>query len=85
MHTFQKLAALRIAAVSVLLALVASPAAWYVAREKSENSIIALAMEESHRVIDHYHATRLDDGDAIQRANDASQALTGGLFDIAEI
>jgi class 3 adenylate cyclase len=85
MNTFQKLAALRIAAVSVLLALVASPAAWYVAREKSENSIIALAMEESHRVIDHYHATRLDDSDASQRANDASKALTGGLFDIAEI
>ncbi|MEI8158357.1 MAG: adenylate/guanylate cyclase domain-containing protein [Burkholderiales bacterium] len=85
MNPFQKLVAIRIAAVSVLLAVVASPAAWFVAREKSEDSIIALAMEESHRVIDHYHATRLDDSAASQRASDASKALTGGLFDIAEI
>ena len=85
MNPFQKVVALRIAAVSVMLALVASPAAWFVAREKSEESIIALAMEESHRVIDHYHATRLDGTDAVQKASDASKALTGGLFDIAEI
>jgi class 3 adenylate cyclase len=85
MNHFQKLAAARIATVSVVLAAMAGPAAWWVAREKSEESIIALAMEESHRVIDHYHATQLDDPNASEHAFNAAKAITGGLFDIAEI
>ena len=82
---FHQLVAIRIAAVSLVLAGIASPAAWFVAREKSEESIIALAMEESHRVIDHYHATHLAGTDAADNASRAAKAITGGLFDIAEI
>jgi class 3 adenylate cyclase len=88
MNPFQKLVAIRVAAVSVLLVCVAGPTSWLVAREKSEESIISLAMEESHRVIEHYHATDLADTTAVQNAinaDNAAKALTGGLFDIAEI
>ncbi len=85
MNPFQKLVAIRIAAVSILLACVASPTAWYVAREKSEEAITSLAMEESGRLIDHFHAADLTQSDAVQSATNAAQSITGGLFDIAEI
>jgi class 3 adenylate cyclase len=85
MNPFQKRAAIRIAAVSVILASTASPVSWFVARERSEQSIIALATEESRGLIKHFNATDLTDPQAIEHATLAANSIAGGLFDIAEI
>jgi len=71
--TFKQKIALRIALVSLLLASIASPLAWYISREKAERSVVAFAMEESRRLIQH------------QGVEAAAHALTGGLFEVAEI
>ena len=85
LNTFEKRVAIRIAAVSLLLASVAGPCAWLVAQEKSESSIVSLAMEESRRLIDHYHVNPVDSVDSRLNAHNAAKAIAGGLFDIAEI
>lgn len=56
MNPFQKRTAIRIAAVSAILASVASPAAWFVAREDQEDVIVSLAIEESDRLLRRYDA-----------------------------
>jgi class 3 adenylate cyclase len=84
-HSFQKLVAVRIALVSLLLASIAAPLAWWVAREKAEETIISLATEESRRAIDQHHANDLTGEEAVGNARNAAAAITGGLFDIAEI
>ncbi len=85
MNTFQKRTAIRIAAVSILLASLASPIAWYVARESAEESIVSLAIEESDQLLHHYNAINLSDPDATAHAAAAAKTISGGLFDIAEI
>ncbi len=74
MQTFQRKTAMRIAAVTLLMAACASPLAWMVSRENAEEEVVAFAQEESRRVL------------AVQaQAQQAAQLLTGGLFEIAEI
>ena len=85
MNHFQQRAAIRIAAVSVVLASIASPASWFVAREKAEESIVSLAIEESGRLLHHYDAIELAGPEAKQHATIAAKTIAGGLFDIAEI
>ncbi|MBL0142559.1 MAG: hypothetical protein IPP91_10795 [Betaproteobacteria bacterium] len=85
MNPFRKRAAIRIAAVSILLASIASPVSWLIAREGAEEAIIALATEESRSLIDHFNATDLTGEEATQRATLAAQSISGGLFDIAEL
>lgn len=85
MNPFQKRTALRIAAVSLLLASLASPLAWYVAREQAEDGIVGLAIEESRRMLHHHDAVDLAGPDASAHATAAAQTITGGMFDIAEI
>jgi HD-GYP domain-containing protein (c-di-GMP phosphodiesterase class II) len=85
MNPFRKRTALRIAAISILLAAIASPAAWLLERENSEESTVLLAMEESRRMLIHYHANELDGALAKAHAEEAAHAMVGGLFDIAEI
>jgi len=85
MISFKRKVALEIAAVSVILASVASPLAWYVSREKAEESIVSFAMEESHRVLEHHEAILLDGPDAKVHAEAAARTLSGGLFEIAEV
>ena len=85
MNPFQKRAALRIAGVSVVLALVASSGAWFVSREMAEQSIVSLASEESGRLLHHYDAIVLDGPAAAENAALAARTISGGLFDIAEI
>jgi HD-GYP domain-containing protein (c-di-GMP phosphodiesterase class II) len=85
MNLFQKRTAIRIAAVSVLLASIASPASWYVAREAEEEGVVALAIEESGRMLRHYDAIDLTGPDAAAHAVSAAETISGGLFDIAEI
>ena len=85
MNTFQKRTAIRIAAVSLVLAFLASPVAWYVARERAEESIVALAIEESGRLLQHYDAINLTGPTATEHAVLAAKTISGGLFDIAEI
>ena len=85
MNAFRKRTAIRIATVSVLLASLASPVAWFVARENTEDSIVSLAIEESGRLLHHYSAINLDGADATLHAVAAAKNISGGLFDIAEI
>lgn len=85
MNTFQKRTAIRIATVSVLLASLASPVAWFVARESAEESIVALAIEESERLLHHFDAINLAGPDAVEHAALAAKTISGGLFEIAEI
>jgi HD-GYP domain-containing protein (c-di-GMP phosphodiesterase class II) len=85
MNPFQKRTAIRIAAVSVLLASIASPVSWFVARESAEESIVSLAIEESGRLLHHYNAIDLSSPDAAAKAAVAANTIAGGLFDIAEI
>ena len=85
MNSFQRRTAIRIAAVSVILASIASPVAWFVAREMAEESIASLAMEESRHLIEHHNAANLSGADAVQHAQITAQTISGGLFDIAEI
>jgi len=85
MNTFQKRTAIRIAAVSILLASLASPVAWFVARESAEEGIVSLAIEESGRLLHHYDAINLSGPEAMAHAALAAKTISGGLFDIAEI
>ncbi|MDD3517457.1 MAG: HD-GYP domain-containing protein [Chromatiales bacterium] len=85
MNPFQKRTALRIAAVSILLASLASPVSWFVARDRAEKSVVALAIEESGRLLHHHNALDLSGPDAASHAAAAAQTIAGGLFDIAEI
>lgn len=85
MNQFLKRTALRIAAVSIALASIASPVAWFVARESAEESVVSLAIEESARVLHYYRAVGLESAEGQQNARKAADTITGGLFDIAEI
>jgi HD-GYP domain-containing protein (c-di-GMP phosphodiesterase class II) len=85
MTSFKKRTAIRIAAVSILLASIASPVSWFVARERAEKSIVSLALEESNRLLRHHEAIDLSGPKAKERAAEAARTISGGLFDIAEI
>lgn len=85
MNSFNRLTAVRIATVSLLLAAVASPVAWFVARENAEESTVLLAMEESQRLVRHFDVFSMRQPDAVAHATRAAGTIAGGLFDIAEI
>jgi len=85
MNSFQKRTALRIALVSILLAAVASPFAWFVARENAEEAVVSLAIEESGRLLHHFDAIDLQGANAAEHARHAAETIAGGMFDIAEI
>ncbi len=85
MNPFQRRTALRIAATSILMAAIASPVAWFVARENAEESIVSLAMEESDGLLRHFNAINLNVTNSLDHATAAAKAISGGLFDIAEI
>lgn len=85
MKSFNKRTAWRIGAVSLLLAALASPLAWFVAREGAEESTVSLAIEESQRLLKHFDAIVLNGEDAGAHATKAAETIIGGLFDIAEI
>src|SRR3990172_796288 len=75
MNPFQRRAAIRIAGVSLLLASIASTVFLFVARERSEKSIVSLAIEESRRLIEHYHATDLTGAGAARPARHESVTI----------
>ncbi len=86
MSTFQQKTARRIAAVSFILAAIASPVAWYIEIENAEDGAVALAVEESQRVLEEHGAVFSADAQSTPHdAQQAARAITGGLFDIAEI
>lgn len=85
MNPFKKRTALRIAAVSVLLASIASPLSWFVAREGEEEVIVSLAIEETGRFLQHFEAVELSGPEAVEHASLAARTISGGLFDIAEL
>ncbi|CAB1368158.1 HD-GYP domain-containing protein [Denitratisoma oestradiolicum] len=85
MNVFKKKAARRIALVSVLLALVASPIAGFVAREQAEEEAVSFAIEESDRLLRYHKTIEFDGAQATKTAQSAAEVLAGGLFDIVEI
>ena len=85
MNTFQRRTAIRIAAVSLILASLASPIAWYAARENAEEGIVSLAIEESGRLLHHFNAIDMNGPNAAEHAAIAAKTISGGMFDIAEI
>ncbi|WP_136414042.1 HD-GYP domain-containing protein [Herbaspirillum sp. ST 5-3] len=87
MNSFNRRTAIQIGIASILLAAVASPAAWFVAHRNAEQSTVSLAMEESRRLLHlhHFDTEALSGPKASEQARKASDALAGGLFDIAEI
>jgi len=85
MNSFQKRTAIQIASVSMVLACLASPVAWFVERERSEEGIVALAIEESGRLLHHYDAIDMSGPNAVEHATVAAKTISGGMFDIAEI
>lgn len=85
MNSFNRRAGIRIAAVSMLLAAVASPLAWLVAHENAEVDTVSMAVEESQRLSRHFDATALSGPNAEKYARKAADTIVGGLFDIAEI
>lgn len=86
MNTFKKRAARRIAAISLLLAFVSGPLAWLISREIAEENMVSLAMEESRHILgDRDSFTLPAEKQLPLRADEAALAITGGLFDIAEI
>lgn len=86
MNAFNQRAARRIAAISLLVAVVTSPIIWFISREIAEEEMVALAMEESQHILAHIKTfARPDDEHLIRKAGEAARTITGGLFDIAEI
>jgi len=84
-NNFQKRTAIRIASVSIFLACIVSPLAWYVAWESAEQGVVSLAEEESGRFLHRYDAVHLDGPDAEAKAQDAADTISGGMFDLVEI
>jgi HD-GYP domain-containing protein (c-di-GMP phosphodiesterase class II) len=84
MTTFKRKAALGIGAASLALACLAAGAAWLVARDKAEDSMVAVTVEEIHRMMEH-GAFRLEGLQAPLYAQVAAQALVASKFDIADI
>lgn len=82
MPNFERRTAFRIALVSLLIAAVAGPVAWFTAKEHAEESIVSLAMEESTNLLHHFDTLHTDRQQAFAGA---AQAITETLFDIAEI
>lgn len=81
MITFKRKVAFKIAMVSLVLASIASPLAWYVSRLEAEKSIVSFAREESRRLL-------VPQDDSYEKGMDAEKAarvLVGGLFEIVEI
>lgn len=84
--SFQRKTAQRIAAVSLALAGVVTPVGWYMAKENAEDAVVALATEESQHLLQkHALAFSGDARTSPAAAAEAARAITGGLFDIAEL
>lgn len=86
MDSFQIKTARRIALVSLALACISSPVAWWMEREHAEDAAVAMAIEESQRLLaQHPEAFSGDPRLMAGSGQKAAMALTGGLFDIAEL
>lgn len=85
MSSFKRRAAFRIAAVSLLLTAIASPIAWFIAREAAEEGNVLLAIEESRHLLQQSSPPAASEALRQARAVAAATTLTGALFDIAEI
>lgn len=85
MNSFKKRTAIRIAMVSLILAALASPAAWYFSRENAEESIVSLAIEQSNKLLKANVGMDLTKPDAKAVAQAAAKRMTDGIFDAVEI
>jgi len=85
MSSYRRKAAILIALVSTVLAIAASTAAWFIARENAEHGTVHMAVEESRRMIAQFDVADLNGPDGKAIATRAARALAGGLFEIAEV
>jgi HD-GYP domain-containing protein (c-di-GMP phosphodiesterase class II) len=84
MISFNRKAALGIGTVSLAVACLAGVAAWLIARDKAEDSFVAVTVEEIRRLMRH-DAFRLEGLQAPLYAQVAAQTLVAAKFDIADI
>jgi HD-GYP domain-containing protein (c-di-GMP phosphodiesterase class II) len=84
MISFNRKVALGMGALSVLLACLAGTAAWLIARENGEDTVVSIAEEESRRLL-RDEVFRPQGPQATLHAQAAARALIGGMFDIADI
>lgn len=85
MNVFRRQTARRIGVVSAMLAAVAAPVSWFIAREAAEEAAVEYAVEESARLLARSRHLPLDRGAAQTQAQNEADVLAGGLFDIVEI
>jgi HD-GYP domain-containing protein (c-di-GMP phosphodiesterase class II) len=84
MTPFKQKAALGISAVSLALAFVCGVAAWLYSRDNAENTMVAVAVEDSRRLLQQ-EAFELSGPQTALHAQAAAQALAGGLFDVVAL
>jgi len=85
MTLFQKRIAIRIGVVSVGLALLLSPFAWFFAQNSMHKSFIELAIEDTHHLVEKGGAIDLESADVQSQALTAMKNIVTGIFDVAEI
>ena len=85
MLPFQKRIALRISAVSIALALLMSPLAWFFAQHSMRESIVELALEDAHHLVEKGGVIDLQSKEVEAQALAAMKNIVTGIFDIAEI
>lgn len=83
--TYNQKAAIRITIITLCVSMFFGTMSWFFAKEKAEENAVAIATEESQRLIQHF--TTSEQGIVLTRqtAKIAADAIIGGLFDIAEI
>ncbi|WP_114648887.1 HD domain-containing phosphohydrolase [Pseudothauera hydrothermalis] len=79
-HTFNRRAATRIGAVSLVLAILASLAGWLAAKESAKKATVALAIEESQRLLRHFDALHMDTETSRAQAATAALAAFAALL-----
>ncbi|TSE28674.1 3'3'-cGAMP-specific phosphodiesterase 2 [Tepidimonas thermarum] len=85
LHHYRRQVAIRIAAVSLIVAALVSAIAWWVSIENLESEAVGLAVEESRRAVLQMGLDGEQPRPLLERAQEAARLLTGGFFDIAEI
>jgi HD-GYP domain-containing protein (c-di-GMP phosphodiesterase class II) len=75
----------RLAVACLLLMLIVGPISWYMQRENTEATIVALATEESQKLIASQGALNFNDVNSVNRLETTLKQLVVGTFDIAEV
>ena len=84
MASMKSRVALGIGSVSIAVALVLSPVAWWISRMQAEETIVAMLLEASRQLLS-LDSFRPEGDQAQAHAEQAASVLTAGLFDGVDI